>query len=155
MGTRGNRYYDNDTVEMDNLNSRDNAEGSENGAVDGLSAMSNASENTAVWDPILDIKPSIESLRVRMSSKRNIKVPRRYCKTDKSAKSKKSKKPTVAKTLKCNLCAYKAANKHALKVHSQVHSSEKPFPCGDCDKRFGYRCNLNAHLKQKHNVIVV
>ncbi|XP_041673332.1 zinc finger protein 54-like isoform X2 [Cheilinus undulatus] len=52
-----------------------------------------------------------------------------------------------SKTLSCELCGKAFANPSALRIHSVVHTGEKPFRCSFCGKGFTQKGNLNCHLR--------
>lgn len=51
----------------------------------------------------------------------------------------------------CELCPSKFGTKQKLKLHSIIHSDERPFKCNHCDKRFRRRANMYEHNMVKHS----
>lgn len=47
----------------------------------------------------------------------------------------------------CQLCGKRFANPSALKIHSVVHTGEKPYRCNMCGKRFTQKGNLKSHQR--------
>lgn len=47
----------------------------------------------------------------------------------------------------CPLCGKRFANPSALRIHSVVHTGEKPFICNLCGKRFTQKGNLKSHQR--------
>lgn len=47
----------------------------------------------------------------------------------------------------CDKCGKKLAGKGELKIHSRIHTGEKPYTCEICNKRFRARSTYVVHLK--------
>lgn len=47
----------------------------------------------------------------------------------------------------CPVCGKKFANPSSLKIHSVVHTGEKPYSCNTCGKRFSQKGNLKCHQR--------
>lgn len=47
----------------------------------------------------------------------------------------------------CELCGKTFANESALRIHSVVHTGEKPYRCSFCGKGFTQKGNLKCHLR--------
>ena len=41
---------------------------------------------------------------------------------------------------------------HELKMHTFVHSGERPFPCEFCQQRFKRKEHLNRHTRNVHGI---
>ncbi|KFB37983.1 hypothetical protein ZHAS_00005156 [Anopheles sinensis] len=39
---------------------------------------------------------------------------------------------------------------YTLRVHMRIHTNDKPYPCGKCEKRFQYKCLLKSHYQKNH-----
>ncbi|XP_041988062.1 zinc finger protein 765-like isoform X2 [Aricia agestis] len=50
----------------------------------------------------------------------------------------------------CNICGKKFSSGGALKIHSVVHTGEKPYKCTLCDKRFTQKCSMKLHYRTFH-----
>ncbi len=50
----------------------------------------------------------------------------------------------------CEVCGYNARIPRDMRDHLRIHTQEKPFQCTQCDKTFGRKINLSAHLKAIH-----
>ncbi|KAH8355276.1 hypothetical protein KR093_010008 [Drosophila rubida] len=48
----------------------------------------------------------------------------------------------------CDVCAKSFASRHSLRYHvTSLHSTERPFACELCDRRFVLRTQLNSHAR--------
>ena len=54
--------------------------------------------------------------------------------------------------LQCNMCSYLAKWPSDLRRHMQVHSVEKAFKCGLCNRRYKYQFDCNMHIKRAHQM---
>ncbi|ODM91010.1 putative zinc finger protein [Orchesella cincta] len=52
-------------------------------------------------------------------------------------------------TFKCQLCPKTFSTNQGLKAHLICHSNERPFVCGQCNKRFKTRGSLQRHLNKR------
>ncbi|XP_053389236.1 zinc finger protein 583-like isoform X2 [Mercenaria mercenaria] len=52
-------------------------------------------------------------------------------------------------------CTYKSHSAQLLRRHMCIHTGEKPLACSLCEDRFVQKQEMKAHLKKKHNFIVV
>ncbi|XP_077530028.1 zinc finger and BTB domain-containing protein 41-like isoform X2 [Haemaphysalis longicornis] len=53
----------------------------------------------------------------------------------------------------CDICQKEVAHPWYLEVHKQLHTGERPYVCGVCQKRFHVKSGLTAHRKaheQRH-----
>lgn len=56
------------------------------------------------------------------------------------------------RTYRCDIC-FKAFNRASnLTTHKRIHTGERPFNCTFCDRKFGFKHVLNAHLKTHKSV---
>ena len=53
------------------------------------------------------------------------------------------------KLVKCEDCGKSYSSRH-FRVHSRVHSGEKPYRCKICDKTFAWRSTLRRHNLSRH-----
>ncbi|XP_067318430.1 zinc finger and BTB domain-containing protein 8B-like [Anolis sagrei] len=51
---------------------------------------------------------------------------------------------------KCPFCPYTAKQKGILKRHIRLHTSERPYPCEICGKRFTWQEHLRSHALSVH-----
>uniref|UniRef100_A0A8D8YZG6 Zinc finger protein 40 n=1 Tax=Cacopsylla melanoneura TaxID=428564 RepID=A0A8D8YZG6_9HEMI len=51
----------------------------------------------------------------------------------------------------CNQCTYATYTGALIKSHIFQHYGIKPFHCDVCKQDFTLKCNLNKHLREKHN----
>ncbi len=47
--------------------------------------------------------------------------------------------------LQCNICLLTFTTSRALKMHTRIHSGEKPYKCGQCNKAFARKDELHTH----------
>ncbi|XP_068574996.1 uncharacterized protein [Cebidichthys violaceus] len=71
--------------------------------------------------------------------------PHRYKLKSHTCLSRVSSQRIVSKS--CQLCGKTFANLSALRIHSVVHTGEKPHRCSLCGKRFTQKGNLKCHLR--------
>ncbi|XP_028407834.1 zinc finger protein 273-like [Dendronephthya gigantea] len=57
----------------------------------------------------------------------------------------------VPRVLQCNICLLTFTTSRALKMHTRIHSGEKPYKCGQCNKAFARKDELHTH-KYFHTV---
>ena len=48
---------------------------------------------------------------------------------------------------KCSICGSAFSIKVYLKGHMKIHTGEKPYACSNCDRWFGYKCQLKYHIR--------
>ena len=53
-------------------------------------------------------------------------------------------------THQCDVCGKSLSSKYALKIHTNIHTGEKPFICEYCPMRFSDPSVLTSHLKARH-----
>jgi hypothetical protein len=63
--------------------------------------------------------------------------------------------PTNATWHFCGICGYNARYQAALVRHERVHTGEKPFKCGICDRRFTTKYWRQYHERNSHSDAVV
>lgn len=51
----------------------------------------------------------------------------------------------VPGVLRCNICLLTFTTSRALKMHSRIHSGEKPYKCSQCHKAFARKDELHTH----------
>ena len=54
------------------------------------------------------------------------------------------------KPFACGFCVKRFRNEKSLKVHENVHTGVKPYPCPECKASFTLKSNMTRHLKMKH-----
>ncbi|EEB13534.1 zinc finger protein, putative [Pediculus humanus corporis] len=60
---------------------------------------------------------------------------------------------TKEKNYLCGLCNKNYQQKWNLITHmARVHSKKKPFKCNDCNKEFGYSSHFKKHKEHIHKV---
>jgi len=62
-------------------------------------------------------------------------------------KEHEKKKHVNSVTIDCDICGKSLAGKHELKIHSRIHTGEKPFHCEECNKDFRARSTFTIHMK--------
>ncbi|CAB4016011.1 zinc finger 271-like [Paramuricea clavata] len=51
----------------------------------------------------------------------------------------------VSRVLQCSICRLTFTTSRALKMHTRIHSGEKPYKCGQCNKAFARKDELHTH----------
>lgn len=51
----------------------------------------------------------------------------------------------MSRVLQCNICLLTFTTSRALKMHTRIHSGEKPYKCGQCNKAFARKDELHTH----------
>ena len=54
------------------------------------------------------------------------------------------------KSYHCVFCGKDFTTNARFKVHTLVHTKEKPFNCTQCDKTFNQSSNMYSHMKRHH-----
>lgn len=58
---------------------------------------------------------------------------------------------TGEKPFVCSMCPKTFADPGSLTVHRRIHTGEKPFKCHYCNYSSTQSCNLNSHIRRKHD----
>ncbi|XP_060075148.1 uncharacterized protein LOC132554841 [Ylistrum balloti] len=56
------------------------------------------------------------------------------------------------KIYKCDTCGKFCPSSYSLKIHNTSHSSERPYGCEICDRRFKVKSKLMRHVQNVHNL---
>ena len=51
----------------------------------------------------------------------------------------------ASRVLQCSICLLTFTTSRALKMHTRIHSGEKPYKCGQCNKAFARKDELHTH----------
>ncbi|OWF38722.1 Zinc finger protein 227 [Mizuhopecten yessoensis] len=55
------------------------------------------------------------------------------------------------KIYKCETCGKFCPSSYSLKIHKTSHSSERPYPCEVCGRRFKVKSKVQRHIQNVHN----
>ncbi len=51
----------------------------------------------------------------------------------------------------CVVCGFRSVSKCKLDLHMALHTTERPFPCTQCDKKFKTEPSLKKHILECHS----
>ena len=57
--------------------------------------------------------------------------------------------------VQCHICGQYYKSRQNLAIHMRMHTGERPYNCSVCNKKFIQPHHLKAHLKSKHDIIMV
>ncbi|XP_030833425.1 zinc finger protein 845-like [Strongylocentrotus purpuratus] len=55
----------------------------------------------------------------------------------------------------CHICGQYYKTRQNLSIHMRIHTGERPHSCSICSKKFIQPHHLKAHLKSKHDIVMV